>query len=311
MEYKDYYKILGVEKNATKEEIKKKYRALARKYHPDKNPDDKNAEEKFKSVQEAYEVLGNDENRAKYDRLGANWKQYASAGAGDFDFSEWANRGGGQNYRTSFDDMFEGSGGFSDFFRSFFGEGNPFGHENFGNRQQYFRQTKGRDYRSEININLSDTLKGTTTVLNIGGEKIRINLKPGIKDGQTLRLKGKGAPSANNGANGDLLLKVNVINNTSFKVEGNDLILDVEVDLFTLVLGGKITINTLENPINVNLPAETPNGKTLRLKGKGLPVSDKPGNHGDLYLKINAKLPKNLSGIELELFAKLAEMRKQ
>jgi curved DNA-binding protein len=314
MEYKDYYKILGVSKTATKDEIKKRYRVLARKYHPDKNPDDKSAEDRFKEVQEAYEVLGNDEHREKYDRLGANWKQYANAGSsGGFDFSEWAKRGGGRSYRSSYDDMFGGGGNFSDFFQSFFGGGfgggDPFGGQGFGGGSG-FRQAKGRDYRSEININLTDAYNGTSTLLNVGGEKIRINIKPGVKNGQTLRVKGKGAPASGGGQNGDLLLKVNVANNTSFKIHENDLILDLHVDLYVAMLGGKITFNTFGNPISITLPPETPNGKTLRLKGKGMPVFGHPGRYGDLYLNVVVALPENLSDEEKSLFGKLSALRK-
>ncbi len=314
MEYKDYYKILGVQKTATKEEIKKRYRVLARKYHPDKNPDDKSAEDRFKEVQEAYEVIGNDENREKYDRLGANWKQYANADGGGFDFSEWAQRGSGRTYRTSQDDIFGEGGNFSDFFKSFFGGGfgggDPFGGQSFGSgSSRGFRQTKGHDYRSEINISLADAYNGTSTLLNIGGDKIRINIMPGVKDGQMLRVKGKGAPSANGGQNGDLLLKVNVYNNTSLKVRENDLFLDLNVNLYTAMLGGKVSFSTFGNPISINLPPETPNGKTLRLKGKGMPVHGKAGQYGDLYLKLSIELPANLSDEEKSLFKKLSDLR--
>jgi curved DNA-binding protein len=314
MDYKDYYKILGVEKSAGKDEIKKRYRTLARKFHPDKNPDNKQAEEKFKEIQEAYEVLGSDEKRAKYDRLGANWKQYARAEAEGFGYSDYARGSAGQNRRSNFDNMFQGSSGFSDFFNSIFGDGypenNPFGNENFVGQQRGFRQSKGHDYRSEINISLHDAYNGTSSLLNIDGEKIRINLKPGIKDGHTLRVKEKGAQSPMGGANGDLLLKVNVHNNTPFSVDGDNLMLELGVDLYTAILGGKVTFDSLSNPISINLPPETPNGKTMRLKGKGMPVFEKPGHFGDLYLKVMIRLPGNLSSEEKELFSKLAALRK-
>lgn len=318
MEYRDYYKILGVDKKAGQDEIKKKYRKLAQKYHPDRNPDNKEAEEKFKELQEAYEVLKDPEKREKYDRLGANWKQYqhAGAGGGGFDFSEWARSGGGRQYRTSYEDMFGGGGGgFSDFFESFFGGGfsgrQGFGRGGFGGgRSAGYRQAKGSDYEANIRLGLTDAYHGTSTVLNVEGKKIRVNLKPGVRDGQTLRVKGKGAPSPMGGENGDILLKLSVNNNTNFKVDGNDLRTIVEVDLYTALLGGKITVNTMTKPISINIPEETSNGRVFRLKGQGMPVYGRKDQFGDLYIKINVALPKKLTEEEKKLFRQLADMRK-
>ncbi len=312
MEYRDYYKILGVDKKATREEIKKQYRKLARQYHPDRNPDDKLSEDKFKELQEAYEVLKDDDKRAKYDQLGANWKQYQHAGSGDFDFSQWANSGKGRQYRSSFDDVFgERGGGFSDFFRSFFGgefqQGQGFGS---GSRARGFGAMKGQDYEAGLKLSLTDAYNGTSTVLNVDNRKIRINLKPGLRDGQTLRVKGKGGPSPSGGPNGDLLLIISVVNNTNFRVDGSNLHLNLDVDLYTALLGGKVNINTLNGSISINIPAETANGSVLRLKGKGMPVYGQSGKFGDLYLKINVSLPKQLKPQEIELFRQLAAMRK-
>ncbi len=311
MEYKDYYKILGVDKKADKAEIKKKYRKLAQKYHPDRNPNNKAAEEKFKEISEAYEVLSDDEKRAKYDQLGANWQQYQHAGGEGFDFSQWAQQGAGRRYRTaSFDEVF-GNSGFSDFFESFFG--GSFSGGGFGSRQgrRTTRQhIKGQDYQAELRLNLTDAYHGVSTVLNVNGEKIKVNIKPGVKDGQKLRVKGKGGKSPTGGESGNLILKISVINNTNFTVNGNDLHLVQDVDLYTAVLGGKITVNTLKGPININIPPETQNGKVLRLKKLGMPVYGKKDEFGDLYVKINVVLPKNLSPQEKELFKKLSDMRK-
>lgn len=313
MEYKDYYKILGVEKTATKDEIKKKYRKLAQKFHPDKNPGNKQAEEKFKEVSEAYQVLSDDEKRSKYDQLGANWQQFQSGGAGGFDFNQWARQGGGQHFRTSsFDDIF-GNSGFSDFFESFFGRDRG----NFGNQfrsgrgSSNFGQEKGQDYESQINISLADAFNGTSAILNVDGEKIRVNISPGVHNGQVLRVKGKGGKSASGGPGGDLLLKINVVNNTLFELRQNDLYLDVEVDLYTALLGGKITVNTLKSPLNIQIPKETPNGKVFRLKGQGMPIFGSHGNFGDLFVKIEVKLPQHLSQDEENLFRKLASMRQK
>lgn len=308
MEYKDYYSILGVDKKATKEEIKKQYRKMAQKYHPDRNPDNKAAEDKFKDVQEAYEVLGDASKREKYDRLGANWKQYQDAGAG-FDFSQWAQQGGGRSHRASYDDVF-GNSGFSDFFNSFFGGG--FGDSSFGGhagKRARQNRIKGQDYEARLNVSLTDAYRGTSTIFNVDGEKIRVNLKPGIKDGQTLRVRGKGAASQMGGEAGDLLLKVNVVNDTSFEVRGNDLYLDVQTGLYTALLGGKITITTMNKPISITIPKETPIGKTLRLKGMGMPVYGKTGEYGDLYARIQVVLPKNLTDIEVKLIEELKKLR--
>lgn len=308
MDYKDYYQILGVDKKATKDEIKKQYRKMAQRYHPDRNPDSKAAEEKFKDVQEAYEVLGDESKREKYDRLGANWKQYQDAGAG-FDFSQWAQQGGGRSYRASFNDVF-GDSEFSDFFNSFFGGG--FSGQGFGGRagaRPGMRATKGQDVEAQLNISLTDAYHGTSAVLKVGGQKIKVNLKPGVKSGQTLRVRGKGAASFTGGEAGDLLLKVNVVNNTSFEVKNNDLHLDVKIDLYTAVLGGKVTINTISKPISINIPEETPNGKVLRLRGMGMPVYGKHNEFGDLYARINVAIPDNLTEKEKELFRELQSLR--
>jgi curved DNA-binding protein len=248
--------------------------------------------------------------------LGSNWKQYqhAGSGRGGFDFSEWAQQGGGQQYRsTNFGDAFGGGGGFSDFFESFFGGrgGGGFSSSGFGGGQRQHRQMKGSDYEANIRLNLTDAYHGTSTTISIGDKKIKINLKPGVRDGQTLRVKGKGAPSPHGGQPGDLLLKLSVVNNTSYTVDGKDLRLDLYVDLYKAILGGKITINTMKKPISLSIPAGTDNGKMLRLKGQGMPVYGKTDEFGDLYVKILVSMPKDLKPEEIELFKQLAEMRSE
>ena len=201
MDYKDYYKVLGVEKTATKDEIKKKYRKLAQKYHPDKNPGNKQAEEKFKEISEANQVLSDDEKRRKYDELGSNWNQFQHGGGG-FDFSQFTGQRGGRSARSGMEDPFGGSSRFSDFFESFFGGG--YGGDprmNSGNQQ-----TKGRDYEAELNLQLSDAFHGTSTILTVDGQKIKVNLTPGVSDGQRLRIKGKGGKSNDGGTAGDIFL---------------------------------------------------------------------------------------------------------
>jgi curved DNA-binding protein len=314
MEYKDYYKILEVEKSASQDDIKKSYRRLARKHHPDKNQGNAQSEDKFKELQEAYEVLKDPAKRQKYDQLGANWNQYQHAAGGANDFNRWAQQGAGSQYRSaSFDEIFSDSGGFSDFFRSFFG-GAAGGSASFDGtrrrRSSGFRNIRGSDYQAEVRLTLADAFRGSSAVLNIDGQKIKVNLKPGVRDGQVLRVKGKGAPSPAGGEPGDLLLKVTVVNNTAFTIDGADLHLDVTTDLYTAMLGGKLTVNTIDKPISITLPRETSNGKTLRLKGQGMPVYGKTGERGDLYLKINVTLPKGLTSEEISLFEKLAALRR-
>ncbi|NCA84624.1 MAG: J domain-containing protein [Clostridia bacterium] len=314
MEYKDYYKTLEVEKSASQDDIKKSYRRLARKYHPDKNQGNPKSEEKFKELQEAYEVLRDAAKRQKYDQLGANWNQYQHAGGGANDFGRWAQQGAGSEYRTaSFDEVFGDSGGFSDFFRSFFG-GAAGNSESFGGtrrrRTSGYRSIKGSDYQAEVRLTLADAFRGSSAVLDVNEQKIKVNIKPGVRDGQVLRVKGKGAPSPTGGESGDLLLKISVFNNTPFTTEGNDLRLAVTTDLYTAMLGGKLTVDAIDKPISVTLPRETSIGKTLRLKGQGMPVYGKADERGDLYLKINVALPKGLTVEEVNLFEKLAALRR-
>lgn len=308
MEYKDYYQTLGVDKKATKAEIKKQYRKLAQMYHPDRNPDNKAAEDKFKGISEAYEVLGNDDKRAKYDQLGANWNQFQDGDAG-FDYSRWAQQQGGGFHQSNSNDDF-GATDFSDFFNSFFSGSS--GQSGFGGQRssrQRTRRYKGQDYSAQLNISLHEAYHGTSAILNVDGNKIKVNIKPGVKNGQTLRVKGKGAASPTGDESGDLLLNISVVNNSAFELKENDLYIDVKVDLYTAILGGKITINTMSKPMSVSIPAETPNGKALRLKGMGMPVYGKPNDFGDLYARILVVLPQQLSEQEISLFKQLSNLR--
>jgi len=308
MDYKDYYKILGVSKNASTDEIKKAYRKLAVKYHPDKNPENKEAETRFKEISEAYEVLRDPEKRKKYDQLGSNWNQFQGADAGGFDFSQF---GGGRKGRSrsyfsgNMDDLFgDSDSGFSDFFNAFFG---GFGGSSEGFRQQA-QQVKGKDLRSELTISLSEAYHGTSRLLNVNGQKLRINIKPGAFNGQELRLKGKGGKGLNGGPDGDIYLTIKVIPEKNYTVNGNNLILKTDIDLYTAVLGGKININTLSGKLNINIPKGTQNGTKLRIKGKGMPVYGKSGTFGDLLLQLNILIPTNLSKKEKELLRQLMQM---
>ncbi len=309
MDFKDYYKILGVSKNASQEEIKKAYRKLAIKYHPDKTKGDKQAEERFKEVGEAYEVLKNPEKRKKYDQLGTNWKQYEQAGADGFDFSQFEGGSpGGRTFHFESDlgDIFgETGGGFSDFFNAFFGESRG-AQSGFSGRQ---RPHKGQDLQAEMEISLYEAYHGTSRILSVDEKKLRVNIKPGSYNGLELRIKGKGGRGAAGGADGDIYIKIKVQSDNQYKLDGNNLILKTNVDLYTAVLGGKTEINTPAGKLNITVPKESQSGSKLRLKGKGMPVYGKTGQYGDLYVQLNVVIPKNLNQEEENLFRKLKELR--
>ncbi|MCD4788636.1 MAG: J domain-containing protein [Bacteroidales bacterium] len=310
MEYKDYYKILGVDKNATQEEIKKKYRKLALKYHPDKNQNDKSAEEKFKVIAEAYEVIGNKEKRKKYDELGANWKQYEQAGAyagkGGSDYAQWgqgAQQSGGYS-QGNYEEMFGGSGGFSDFFEQFFGGQ----YQRTSRAEKTRRPFPGQDYESQFTVDLAEAYHGTTRILNLDGQKLKINIKPGVKNGQLLRVKGKGGKGTQGGKSGHLYLKVNIKHNNYFERKDNDLYCDVNIDIYKAILGGKANVKTLKGNVNITIPKLSQNGKVLRLKNMGMPDYNKNDVFGNLYVKIKIDIPKYLSEAELELIKKAADL---
>jgi curved DNA-binding protein len=297
MNYKDYYKILGVSKTAAADDIKKAFRKLAVKYHPDKNPGDKAAEEKFKEINEANEVLSDPEKRKKYDELGENWQQYQQRGnrQEDFDWSQYQNTGGGRQY--SYSDGFGDEGNFSDFFESVFG--GQFGGRRGGGAR------KGSDYQAEAEISLEEAYSGTTRVMEVNGEKLQMKFKPGVKDGQALRIKGKGGPGQNKGERGDIYVTVHIPPHPHFERKENDLHCEAPIELYTAILGGKATIRTLKGMIKIDIPKETENGKVLRLKKMGMPVFGQENTFGDLYAKVKIILPKNLSNEEIELFEQL------
>ncbi|HYG41073.1 MAG TPA: DnaJ C-terminal domain-containing protein [Cytophagales bacterium] len=305
MEYKDYYKTLGVNKNASQEEIKKAYRKLAVKYHPDKNKGDKKSEEKFKEVSEAYEVLEDPEKRKKYDQLGSNWKQYEQAGGG-FDWSQYANTNkGGTRFEFEGDpNDFMGGGGFSDFFKSFFGGGFGGGAQSQSNSGFY----KEPDLEGRIDISMEEAFSGTSRIIDLSERKLRVKIKPGIKDGEILRIKNQGTKTPNKG---DLLLKVSIKIDPKFERKENDIYTDVPVSVYVAVLGGKTKVDTLGGSVNINIPKGIAGGKVLRLKGLGFPDYKNSTIKGDLYARINITVPQNLSAEETELFRKLAEMRKE
>jgi curved DNA-binding protein len=308
MNYKDYYKDLGVGKTATSAEIKKAYRALANKYHPDKTKGDKIAEEKFKNINEANEVLSDPVKRKKYDQFGADWKQYEAAGAqpGGFDWSKYASGRGGQTRRTGTnesDSTFTDEG-VGDLFEMLFGQHSG---------QQRGRRSvvlKGEDLKAETTLSLEEAYHGSTRFLKVNGQTIKFTMKPGIMDQQVLRLEGKGGRGLNGGPNGDLYITIKVASHPEFQRKGNDLYCDRPVDLYAAVLGGKARIKTLKDTVNVDIPKETPNGKMLRLLGLGMPVYGAKNEFGNLYVTIVIQLPDHLSEQEIELFGKLSALRK-
>lgn len=306
MSFKDYYKILGVEKNASSEEIKKAYRKLAIKYHPDKNSGNKQAEEKFKEISEANEVLSDSEKRKKFDEIGENWNSYQKnqSGQDDFDWSKWTNRRQERSRTYSNEEnSFSNEEQFSDFFETVFGE-------KYGGKK-IKKPSKGNDYEAELEISLEEAHNGTSRQLEIGGEKLKITLKPGIKDEQILKLKEKGGMGLNSGPRGDVYLKIYVKTHPHFERKDDDLYCEIPVELYTMILGGKVLIQTLKGNIRIDIPKETNNGKLVRLKGLGMPKYGQEKVFGDLYAKIKVILPKNLSEDELTLFKQLVSLKEK
>jgi curved DNA-binding protein len=305
MKYKNYYEVLGVPKTATPEEIKKAFRKLALQYHPDKAKGDKAAEEKFKDINEANEVLSDPEKRRKYDQFGEDWRHYQEAGSqpGGFDWSKYA--GGGEARRVSreeFDEMFSGEGA-GDLFELLFGQ------RGGSARRRRSAAIQGEDIDAEAALSLEEAYHGTTRLIKLDGQTIRVTINPGIADGQALRIAGKGGPGFHGGSSGDLYLTIRVTPHSQFQRRGDDLHVDLPVALYTAVLGGKAPVTTLKGTVNVDIPRGTPNGKALRLRGLGMPIYGRKNEFGDLLVKVVIQLPQNLTAEELDLFRKLAALR--
>lgn len=297
MEFVDYYKILGIKKDASVEDIKKAYRKLARKYHPDLNPNNKEANKQFQQINEANEVLSDPESRKKYDKYGKDWKH-----GDEYENAQQSNRqSSGRSGREQSFGGAQGGDDFSDFFSSMFGGQSGGGR---GGRQAKFR---GQDFNAEVQLNLIDAYQTHQQTLSVNGKNIRITIPAGIENGQTIKIGGHGGPGVNGGPAGDLFITFLITNNTNFKREGNNLYTTVDLDLFTAVLGGEITIDTLSGKVKLKVPPETQNGTKVKLKGKGFPVYKKEGQFGDLLITYSIKIPTNLTEKQKELFAELSQ----
>jgi curved DNA-binding protein len=311
MEYKDYYKILGVDKNATEKDIKRAFRRLARQHHPDVNPDDPQAEERFKEINEANEVLSDEEKRRKYDQLGADWQRWQRMGGrpGDFDWNRWSTGRPGERvhvrYGTPEDlqDLFGGDSPFSDFFSQIFGGmgGSP----GVGGFQYQARPQRGQDYEQPVEITLQEAYRGTKRLLQREGQRLEVKIPAGARTGTRVRMSGEGAAGAGGGPAGDLYLRVSVLPDPRFERRGDDLYTTVLVDLYTMVLGGDVRVPAVEGEVMLSIPAGTQNGRTFRLGGKGMPRLRQPDEHGNLYAKVEVRLPMRLTARERELFEEL------
>lgn len=304
MAFIDYYKILGVDKTADDKAIKNAYRKLARKYHPDLNPNDAEANKKFQQLNEANEVLSDPEKRKKYDQYGENWQhseayeQQARQQREQQGRRQQAYGGQGGNFEG-----FGGSDDFSDFFQSMFG-----GAGGGGGRQSRFR---GQDFTAELRLTILETNETHKRTLTVNGKNIRITIPGGVENGQTIKIAGHGGPGTNGGPAGDLLITFVITDDPRFKRVGKDLYNTIKLDIYTAVLGGEITADTLTGKVKLKVKAETQNGTKVKLKGKGLPVYKKEGEFGDLYLTYDVQVPTNLNEKQIELFTELSKLSNQ
>jgi curved DNA-binding protein len=295
MDFVDYYKLLGLNKTATSKDIKSAYRKLARKFHPDLNPNDKDAKKKFQEINEANEVLSDPEKRKKYDKYGKDW-QHSEQFEKQRQYQQQPQDSRGNSYSGS-----QSEGDFSDFFESMFGRGKSAGY----GRQVKFR---GEDYNAELQLDLIDAYKTHKQTLTINEKKIRITIPAGIENGQTIKIAGHGGKGINGGPDGDLYITFSVANHPDFKRSGNDLFTTVNLDMYTAVLGGEITIETLNGKVKLKVKPETQNGSKVKLTGKGFPVYKNEGKFGDLYVTYLVKIPTNLTEKQKSLFKQLSEL---
>jgi len=314
MDYRDYYQILGVSKQASTDEIKKAYRKLARKYHPDVNQGDKVAEDTFKNINEAHEVLSDPDKRRKYDQFGSEWQRFERAGgqAQDFNWAQWGAPGGAARTVTAeeFEQMFGGGGGggFSDFFEMVFGRGAR-GAGGYGANPGAGRAARGQDIEQGVAITLEEAFHGAARELQWSdGRIMKARIPRGVKTGSKVRLSGKGQPGPG-GQAGDLFLKITVQPHDRLRRKGDDLYVNVPVDIFTALLGGKADVAGIDKTVKLSIPAETANGKQIRLRGLGMPRLRKPEERGDLYARIKIEMPEALSAAEKQLLEQWRTLR--
>jgi curved DNA-binding protein len=299
MDYKDYYKILGVERNASEDDIRKAYRKLAMQYHPDRNPNDKQAEERFKEINEAYQVLNDPKKRTHYDRLGSDYSTWQRRGApGDFNWDDYVSGypGGTRVNMEDFEDLFGGAGGFSDFFRTIFGQG-----AGTGTRTRTRQQPQG--YQQELEITLEEAYQGTTRVFESDGKQKQVRIPAGVRTGSKVRVAGVGP----NGL--DLYLIVDVKEDPRFERRGNDLHTTATASVFTAILGGEADVETLSGKVKLNVPAGTQPEQVFRLAGRGMPSVKNASEKGDLYVRLKVQIPKYLSAKQRELLEEASRLK--
>lgn len=302
MEYKDYYKTLGVAKTASADEIKNSFRKLALKYHPDRNPGDKQAEDKFKEMNEAYQVLSDPDKRKRYDQMGSAYFNYQQGGGqpSGFDWSQWASQGGGGGYggqQVDLNDLFgSGGGGFSDFFSAFFGGGAA------GMGGEAFSRQRRQNYEQAVSISLNEAYKGSTRILETSSKKLEVKIPAGSKTGTKIRVPG-GGPEG-----GDIYLKIQVADDALFTREGNDLYTTAQVDVFTAILGGEAEVTTLGGRVKLTIPASTQHDQKFRLHGRGMPHLRSPQTFGDLYVQVKVQVPKELTPEQLNLIKQARDL---
>jgi curved DNA-binding protein len=309
MDFKDYYEILGISPDADEKTIKQTYRKLARQHHPDVNPGDKEAEEKFKTINEAYQALSNPEQRKKYDELRAQYQRWQQSGRRpqDFNWQNWAAQPGENadvRYATPEDleDLFGSESPFSDFFTNIFGQTRG--------QARSRGPRKGQDVEAEIDLSLEEAYRGETRVLQIGDRRIEARIPAGVRTGSRVRLAGQGGQGREGGRAGDLYLIVRVLPYPNFELEGDDLHTEVPLDIYTAVVGGEVQVPTLDRPLTLKIPPKTQGGRTFRLRGRGMPKPGHPSTRGDLYVRIKLVLPENMTEEELSTFRALAGNRK-